>query len=330
MTHPNGLPLTTVLGLSRQQDGHALTRLFAEELRATGLLNDAQVYEVYPPQSGHPEDPPADADELTIRRFDASFGSQREKIHPAGIEQALATQAPVIQRSANDPHRDIILIPIRTGSGPGRMVVLDQVVQDPVQRLQLFAMVELYTNQLNLLDSRERDPLTGLLNRQTFEHLFMRLSTRQGVEDRPGVGLAILDIDHFKRINDLYGHLYGDETLLRFTQLMERNFRYTDHLFRFGGEEFIVLLVGTDAVEPHIALERFRTAVEAFDFPGVGTLTVSIGYTDCTHDRLSTTAVARADRALYFAKEHGRNRVVCATELPDTQQDDDASDIQPL
>ena len=125
--------------------------------------------------------------------------------------------------------------------------------------------------------------------------------------------------DHFKRVNDTYGHLYGDEVLLHFSRLMEQNFRYKDIPFRFGGEEFVLLLEtsGIDDVQP--VLDRFRKVVESYDFPGVGKVTVSIGYTKCEQNTLPTTLIDHADKALYFAKENGRNRVVSYDELPEAE-----------
>ena len=121
----------------------------------------------------------------------------------------------------------------------------------------------------------------------------------------------MLDLDHFKRVNDDFGHLYGDEILVHFANLMRTTFRSADQLYRFGGEEFVVIF----GVEPRerggeATLERFRRAVEAHRFPGVGKVTVSIGFARVA-DALTPAPILidRADEALYYAKEHGRNRV---------------------
>jgi len=140
--------------------------------------------------------------------------------------------------------------------------------------------------------------------------------------------LGAMDIDHFKRVNDTYGHLYGDEVLLHFAQLMERHFRYTDFLFRFGGEEFIVLLTNTDATGARRALERFRQIVSEFDFPSVGQVTVSIGFTRIEPETLPTTLVDWSDRALYYAKEHGRNQVVHYADIRPADEGDGSSEVE--
>jgi len=119
----------------------------------------------------------------------------------------------------------------------------------------------------------------------------------------------MLDIDFFKRVNDEFGHLYGDEVLLLFSGLMKKVFRDNDFLYRYGGEEFVVLLQTSTLKESAVALERFRSAVEAYDFPQVGKITVSIGFVQMKAGELPSSTLDKADKALYYAKEHGRNQV---------------------
>jgi diguanylate cyclase (GGDEF)-like protein len=169
-------------------------------------------------------------------------------------------------------------------------------------------------NHLALLDYGERDTLTGLLNRKTFESQFRKLSQRHsGFSPSAPLAepswLALIDIDHFKSINDSHGHLYGDEILLLISQLMKRNFRGADQLFRFGGEEFLIVLDRATQAGAHIAFERLRASVEAYAFPQVGRVTISLGYTQIDPQDVPTTCVERADAALYYAKNHGRNNV---------------------
>ena len=122
--------------------------------------------------------------------------------------------------------------------------------------------------------------------------------------------LAVLDIDHFKQVNDRFGHLYGDEILIHFAQLMRSTFRAGDMLYRFGGEEFVVVFAVKRVEDGKEALERFRRAVEAYDFPRIGKITVSIGFTGIQGTGGPvTTLIDRADNAVYYAKRNGRNRV---------------------
>jgi diguanylate cyclase (GGDEF)-like protein len=159
----------------------------------------------------------------------------------------------------------------------------------------------------------------------------LRLVTLDGGDlspERRVLLMGALDIDHFKRVNDTYGHLMGDEVLLRFAQNMQQHFRYTDFLFRFGGEEFIVLLTNTNAQGARQAFERFRSVISNFDFPSVGRVTVSIGYTRIEPGNLPTTLVDWSDRALYHAKEHGRDQVVAYDDIRQAGDIGAGSDVE--
>jgi diguanylate cyclase (GGDEF)-like protein len=184
------------------------------------------------------------------------------------------------------------------------------------------SILQTYINLVGLLDYGEKDALTELLNRKTFDGAFFKATAMQAANDSMpdgqerrvasssgGVWLALLDIDHFKRVNDTYGHLIGDEVLLLLARLMRANFRFHDQLYRFGGEEFVVLM-RCDAVEQaHAALERLRERVQAYAFPQVGSITVSIGFSALLPNDTPSGAFGRADKAVYHAKEHGRNQV---------------------
>ena len=176
----------------------------------------------------------------------------------------------------------------------------------------------IYRNYTQLMDANEHDTLTGLLNRKTFSDRIMRILSAQQDSQRHSADstvkskqhcLAMLDIDHFKNVNDKFGHLYGDEVLLLFSRLMSKTFREEDQLYRYGGEEFVVVLRGVDLTTGLSVLERFRKKVESFHFPQVGNVTVSIGAVEINYQDLPTTIVEQADKALYYAKDHGRNQV---------------------
>jgi len=184
--------------------------------------------------------------------------------------------------------------------------------------------LKVYQNHINLINDAECDTLTGLFNRKTFEARIHRILAMQREAcnnaghfnaerraPRPGQHhwLAVVDIDHFKRINDQFGHLYGDEVLILLARLMMRGFRMEDRLFRFGGEEFVIVLSPCESSGAAAVLERFRASIERYEFPRVGRVTASIGYTRICGDVMPSVAVGRADAALYFAKRNGRNRV---------------------
>lgn len=171
-------------------------------------------------------------------------------------------------------------------------------------------IMDVYRNYHSLLDYSERDALTGLFNRKTFDEQF----ARDGSEHETSQWLAVIDIDHFKRVNDRFGHVYGDEVLILVANLLRNSFRTNDRIFRFGGEEFVVLLRSVTLESAHAIFERFRHNVEAHAFPQVGRVTVSIGFTQ-TGSGAPVEILGRADQALYHAKENGRNRVCHYEEL---------------
>jgi diguanylate cyclase (GGDEF)-like protein len=183
----------------------------------------------------------------------------------------------------------------------------------PVAHIDLLhGILRIVENHLALLDYGERDTLTGLLNRKTFESRFEKtrerlVSGNAAATNETASYLALVDIDKFKSINDSHGHLFGDEVLLLVSQLMKHNFRGADELFRFGGEEFLIVLEQATESGARIALERFRTSIENHAFPQVGRVTISLGYTRITAGDVTTTCIERADGALYYAKGHGRN-----------------------
>ena len=158
------------------------------------------------------------------------------------------------------------------------------------------------------------DSLTGVYNRRTFKELSEPLLSRARRTRQP-VSLLLLDIDHFKRVNDTHGHLAGDEILARFATLVRKCLRKEDLLARFGGEEFVVLLPGA-AQQAGLGLaERIREEVEEAVLHIDGKevrVTVSIGVAAENAERIPSLdlLLGRADEALYRAKSAGRNRVV--------------------
>ena len=156
------------------------------------------------------------------------------------------------------------------------------------------------------------DMLTGLLNRGALDdHLLRYIQvSHERRQKNPSRCLAMLDIDYFKIINDSHGHLYGDEILVRIGQLMRAAFRIEDHLFRYGGEEFAVILEDIELFEAQRSLNRFLKQVSEESMPvGVGTVTLSAGVTQIYPPELPGEILSRADRALYWVKANGRNKL---------------------
>lgn len=197
---------------------------------------------------------------------------------------------------------------------------------DEVAHIRLAALLQTYQNVLGLLDYGEKDALTELLNRKTFDGAFFKATAStppseigQGDRREPQEGgqywLAVLDIDHFKRVNDTYGHLIGDEVLLLVARIMRNSFRFNDQLYRFGGEEFVILMYCRDVQGAAQALERLRLNVENYAFPQVGVITVSLGFSGLLSHDTPSAAFGRADKAVYHAKSNGRNQVVSYQDL---------------
>jgi diguanylate cyclase (GGDEF)-like protein len=156
------------------------------------------------------------------------------------------------------------------------------------------------------------DELTRTLNRRS---LLARLEQEAGRARRTGVpfSVALLDLDHFKRVNDTYGHAIGDEVLKRFSQTVAATMRESDVFGRYGGEEFLLLLMVADPQAALAPLERIRLAVALCDWnaiaPGLE-LTTSIGVATQQPEESVAQLLRRADEALYEAKAAGRNRVI--------------------
>lgn len=157
----------------------------------------------------------------------------------------------------------------------------------------------------------DTDGMTGLLNQRAFYERVrgeLARATRQGSP----VTLFLMDLDHFKRINDRFGHLTGDRVLVAVAQELRAFFRPYDLVCRYGGEEFAVVLVGMEREAACVVADRFRQAVTGLDLSLPAPrphLTVSIGVAQWRPEELLRDWIGRADRRLYAAKQEGRNRV---------------------
>ena len=162
------------------------------------------------------------------------------------------------------------------------------------------------TDELKRLATTDR--LTQAYNRVKFEEVIQKEMER-AKRYRRSLSLAIFDIDYFKRINDTYGHSVGDYILKEIANIIQKNIRATTYLFRWGGEEFVILIPEVDLEGAKIHAERLRKALEDHDFGEAGTITASFGVSHFEDGDSADTFLKKADAALYRAKSNGRNRV---------------------
>lgn len=181
-------------------------------------------------------------------------------------------------------------------------------------------LLRVYSNYLELIDQSQRDKLTQLLNRETLDKEITRILINNNDKlQRPvlrrdkdplGYWLGVIDIDHFKLVNDRFGHLFGDEVLILMARQMKKDIRGDEDLiFRYGGEEFVIVLQAYGIDEAGSVFERLRRNIAAHELPQIGHITISIGIVQITHQQGPAAVISCADQALYYAKEHGRNRV---------------------
>jgi diguanylate cyclase (GGDEF)-like protein len=181
--------------------------------------------------------------------------------------------------------------------------------------LLVIALVEAWNRAHHL---SMRDPLTGLFNRRYVDETMGRELPRAR-RLRQSIGIIVLDLDHFKQLNDTYGHDAGDHVLQRVGELLRTAIRSGDIPCRFGGEEFGVILPGASLDNARHRAEAIRAAFSAMtlEFDGIrlSSLTLSAGVAALSpHDEDWARALRLADKALYTAKQAGRNRVIAATD----------------
>ena len=257
---------------------------------------------------------------------------------------ALSSQKPVIVNSISkeDMSQNLIkdlfqteefaLIPlINQGKNIG-ILLIDNIVNkrpitlmDTENILPLANQAAIALDHANLYEQIEemalRDGLTGLLNQRAFQTILNEHFPIEGNRNSP-LSLIIFDIDFFKVFNDKNGHLLGNEVLMKLARVIVNSLRPDDFSFRFGGEEFVVLLPGTLLDQAEVLAETIRSNVEKASFPGEktqpsGTLTVSIGVACTNHSGITTKneLIEAADQALYKAKNAGKNTVVSFKEF---------------
>jgi diguanylate cyclase (GGDEF)-like protein len=157
-----------------------------------------------------------------------------------------------------------------------------------------------------LLVLATKDPLTGAGNRRGLDAKLLEVVNTFRRSGTPS-SLVIIDLDHFKKVNDLYGHAMGDQILMRVTEIINLRIRVTDSLYRIGGEEFVVVLEGADLHRAAHLAEQLRTLVDANELVPDHAVTISLGAAELKEGEVGNDWLHRADEALYRAKDAGRN-----------------------
>jgi diguanylate cyclase (GGDEF)-like protein len=169
-------------------------------------------------------------------------------------------------------------------------------------------LLESEDERRKLMEEVVTDPLTGTYNRRHLETSMRMAAERRSRMSEPA-SLLVVDIDHFKHINDSFGHIAGDEVLKRLVRTVAGRMRALDLLFRIGGDEFAVLLSGAQYHDALLVAEDLRLLVEEWTLVNDGRLSISIGVSELKRGQPTTAWLAEADAALYRAKCGGRNRI---------------------
>jgi diguanylate cyclase (GGDEF)-like protein len=308
-----GRYLDAIVELTRHRDPQELATALLQTLRASVAAQQVRLLAL---SNDNRDTEFSEGNIQNVLVFDPiESGGDKPRLlsEDADLLSCVRTQSPVSKES---PGGRRVVFPIFGVHHVRALLVIEGLRDGIVSHDLLAKLLRVYSNQMFILSRGEVDPLTGLYNRQSFYERVRRIASRPTPERRAFDDVetrshcfALFDIDFFKQVNDLYGHLYGDEVLLLLARLMTRSFRREDLLFRYGGEEFAAVLVNVDLENAERMLERFRAAVEAYSFPQLEPKTVSIGFTAVCAEHGVDKIVMCADKALYYAKNHGRNQV---------------------
>jgi diguanylate cyclase (GGDEF)-like protein len=246
-------------------------------------------------------------------------GRQEIEVAWAGEEGPRIYYLPLFTDARADDEQGVIEIHTAGVMAAEHKLVIDQ-------------LHHIYRNMYTLLAYSDRDALTGLLNRKSLDDTFYSavLEEMDGIVDDsavaaqgrerrhrvpPNYWLGTIVIDNFHLLNDKHGHLIMEEVTLLVARIMNSTFRTHDRLYRFGGEQFAVLFHCPEEALALGAFERLRTNVERYNFPQVGRVTISAGFTRVLADDSPSTALERTEQAIDFAQKNGRNQVCSHPDL---------------
>ncbi len=239
--------------------------------------------------------------------------------HMSEFKQIIKTKSNIIQVKANDDNKilenELILPFLFQNKLLGGICIIskNEILKTDIdtynflinELLSIFKLKYLYSEQIF---KSSVDGLTGLYNRHQFDINLNQEFNRSQRYNTPFT-LAMIDIDHFKNINDTYGHQFGDYVLKEISQIIQNTFRKTDIVFRYGGEEITIIMPETNSNNALLPLEKLRNKISKHNFNNQN-VTISIGVADFNNDiKTSNDILKKADEMLYYAKENGRNQV---------------------
>ncbi len=172
----------------------------------------------------------------------------------------------------------------------------------------IFDITDQVSTTEKLYNQTIKDELTDTFNRRYLSHIFP-IEKERAERNNYDLSLIMFDIDHFKKINDNFGHQTGDKVLKKLSKLVKSNIRSYDYLFRIGGEEFVILVIKSDLNNSYNIAQKLRKTVANYKFDSRFKVTISLGVTEVKKDDTLESSIKRADSALYRAKNSGRNRV---------------------
>jgi diguanylate cyclase (GGDEF)-like protein len=298
--------------------------------RLIGALDEAQIAEIVVPEAMRLTDADSGAVLRPIGIGGLRLTESSDPIEGSRFRSAVDTGQPVIGRLVDDPLLPgktvhVAAVPlIAAGTTSGVIAVwrhsdrpFDLTARDALETLAPYAAVALTSADRHgsMTHMALVDGLTSLGNRRRLDH-DLSATLQKAVAAGLPVAFAMVDVDHFKTYNDTHGHGAGDEALKQVAGVIAAHVRDSDIVYRYGGEEFSILLPGSNTEEAQAVAERVRLAVQEASFPGEemqpgGTLTVSVGVATLASSAPDALK-ARADAALYEAKSNGRNQVVIA------------------
>lgn len=309
--------IEAILGLTSCRDTAALASTLKNVLQQRLGAEETSVFRIESAQENDTADSRGDHKVILYALPEETNDFLRLSDYPV-LAESVRKQQPVLKQGNGQP--DTYAYPMMGRTEVTHLLYVTGAHFSESQIRQTEILWKIWQHLFGLIERNELDSLTGLLNRVAFENRITQIfasghaQTRREGDSDPKV-LALIDIDNFKQVNDQYGHLYGDEVLVQLARILGTSFRGSDLVFRYGGEEFLVILRNCALGSAEAIFERFREKVEHHRYPQIGQKTVSIGMTSVDNNQLPTTILDRADKALYYSKENGRNRCSIYEEL---------------